>query len=245
MFKHISRVALAVLVTLALGLGLTAFAGSATAASSCSAQHTSVVKAKKHVKKDKKKLHAAKRHHHKSAVRKAKKHLARDRARLAQARSAYAACLNGSPAPAPAPGNGGTQTPPPASNPVTDQCNSAAGQIAAQDPTGQFASGAAAFCDLLGQVAGASGGDPVTVCYQLAALDPTGQFVQLCAAMGGGLPTGSGLPSVPGLPGLPGAPTADGGLIGDTLGDLCDQIATQDPTDQLGQLCTALHSLPI
>jgi hypothetical protein len=253
-FKQIGRIALAVLVTLALSLGLTAFAGSATAAStasSCSSEHTAVHKAKKHVKKDKKKLKAAKRHHNKAAVKKAKKRLARDRARLVAARNAYNACLAGPAAPAPAPG--GTTTPPPAaSNPVTDQCNAVAGQIAAQDPTGAFASGAAAFCDLLGQLAGASGGDPLAICDTLAAGDPTGQLSTLCDALGTSglpsLPTGGGLPGVPGLPGLPGlpgVPTDGGGLIGDTLGDLCDQIASQDPTDQLGQLCDALHSLPI
>jgi hypothetical protein len=238
MFKHLTRAALAVLVTLALGLGLTAFAGSASAAgsvSSCSAEHTAVHKAKKHVKKDKKKLKAAKAHHRKAAIKKAKKRLGRDRARLVQARNAYNACLNGSSTPAPAPAPAPTPTPAP-SNPVTEQCNDAAAQFVALDPTGQFASGAAAFCDLLGQVAGASGGDPLAICDQIAAQDPTGQFVQICDA----LASSGGLPSLPGGSGLP-----DGGLIGDTLGDVCDQIASQDPTDQLGQLCDALHSLPI
>lgn len=239
MFKQIGRVALAVLVTLALGLGLTAFAGAANAtgsASSCSAQHSAVVKAKKHVKKDKRKLHAAKRHHNKAGVRKAKRHLARDRARLSAARNAYSACANGQPAPAPAPAPAPTPAP---SNPVTEQCNGYASQITSQDPSGQLGAGSAAFCDLLGQLAGASGGDPTSICYQLAANDPTGQFVQLCDAFAGGLPSG-GLPGVPTTGGVP-----TGGLIGDTLGDLCDQIAANDPSGQLSQLCTGLHSLPI
>lgn len=182
MSKRIRRIALPVLLTLALALGMTAFAGSATAgssasASSCSSQHTAVVKAKQHVKKDKKQLKKAKRHHHHKAVKRAKKRLKRDRTRLHRAQAAYSACLN-RPAPAPAP------APTPTPNPVTEQCNDAAVQLTSQDPSGQLAVGAAAFCDELGQVAGDGGGDPVALCDQLAAQDPTGQLGQLCTGLG-------------------------------------------------------------
>jgi hypothetical protein len=243
-FKHIGRIALAVLVTLALSLGLTAFAGSANAASSassCSSEHTNLVKAKKQVKKDKKKIKKAKRHHNQKAVKRLKRKIRSDRARLAQSRHAYYRCVYGQSAPAPAPPGGGNPTPAP-SNPVTDQCTAFAGQLTAHDPSGQLATGSAAFCDLLGQLAGATGGDPLTVCDQLAAQDPTAQFGQLCDA----LRTGPGLPALPGLPSAPGAPS--GGDVGDTLGDVCDQLVGQDPTGQLGQLgqlCAGLHSLPI
>jgi hypothetical protein len=108
-----------------------------------------------------------------------------------------------------------------------------ASQLTSQDPTGQFGTGAEAFCDLLGQLAGSTGGDPATLCTQLASQDPSGQFSQLCDAFGSApLPTG-------------GVPTSDGGLIGDTLEATCDQIASQDPSGQLVQLCDALGTLPI
>jgi hypothetical protein len=68
---------------------------------------------------------------------------------------------------------------------VTDQCNAAAAQLAAQDPSGAFAGGASAFCGLLGQLAAASpSSDPVALCNQLVAQDPTGQLVQLCTGLG-------------------------------------------------------------
>jgi hypothetical protein len=233
--KHFGRIALAVLVALALGLGLTAFAGSATAASSssaCSSEHAKVVSAKRHVAKDKKALKKAQRHHHTKAAKKAKRHLKRDRRKLARAKAAYQGCLNRQHAPAPAP----TPTPTP-SNPVTDQCNATAAQITSQDPSGQLATGSAAFCDLLGQLAASSGGDPTTLCTQLAAQDPTGQFGQICTALG--------TSALPALPGTSGLPTGDGGVVGSTLESTCDQIAVQDPTGQLSQLCTGLGSLPL
>lgn len=226
MFKHIGRIAMAVLVTLALALGMTAFAGSANAASSttsCSSQQAQVVKAKKQVAKDKKKIKKAKEHHHKKAVKKAKKKLRHDRKRLARAQAAYNACRNSSQTPAPAPADPGTPI-----NPVTEQCTTVAGQLVALDPTGTLADGASAFCDLLGQLAGSTGGDPVELCTQLASQDPTGQLVQICDALGGA--------SLPG---------GTGGVIGGTLEDVCDQLAAQDPTGQLSQLCRGLGSLPI
>jgi hypothetical protein len=237
-FKQISRIALAVLVTLAVGAGLTATAGAADAAriasatSSCASQQSAVAQAQHKVAKDKKQLKKAKRHHHKAAAKKARKHLKRDRRHLAAARSAYNACMNqSSPSPSPSPAPAPTPAP---SNPVTDQCNAMAGQLTSQDPTGTFASGSAAFCDLLGQLAASSPStDPVALCNQLAAQDPTGQFGQLCTALGGS--------SLPGLP----TPGTSGGVIGSTLEGICDQIAAQDPSGQLQQLCTGLGSLPI
>jgi hypothetical protein len=227
--KHIGRIVLAVLLTLALGVGLTAFAGSASArirsTASCASEQSAVAHFQHKVHQDKRKLKAAKRHHHKFAAKKARKHLKRDRRHLAAAQSAYDRCTQGqaSPAPAPSPAPASAQ-----SNPVTDQCNAAAGQLTSQDPTGSLASGAAAFCDLLGQLAAASpGSDPVALCNQLAAQDPTGQLVQLCTALGGAS--------------LPGTGT---GTVGGTLEGLCDQLAAQDPTGQLSQLCTGLGSLP-
>lgn len=242
MSKQIGRIALAVLVTLALSLGLTAAAGSATAAttsaSACASERAQVVKAKKHVKKDKKKLKAAKKHHQQKAAKKAKKKLKKDRKKLARAKAAYSACLN---RPAPSGGSTGSTggTPDAAADPISAQCLEVAGQLASQDPTGQLAVGAAAFCDLLGELAASAGGDPTAVCDQLAANDPTGQLGQICDALGGGIPDA---PAIPGLPALPGT---DGGLIGSTLEDLCDQIAAQDPTGQLQPLCSGLGSLPI
>ena len=159
-------------------------------------------------------------------MKKAKKRLKRDRKRLARAQAAYRACVNRQQTPAP----GGGTTPPP-SNPVTEQCNTAAVQLAAQDPTGTFATGSAAFCDLLGELAGSTSGDPLAICDQLAAQDPTGQFGQICDALG--------------TAGLPSLPAPDGAVIGTTLEGLCDQIAAQDPTGQLDPLCTGLGSLPI
>jgi hypothetical protein len=229
--KNFGRIALAIFVSLALSVGLTAFAGSANAATSttsCSSQHANVVKAKKHVAKDKRQLKKARHHHHKKAAKKAKRHLKRDRKKLHRAEAAYRACLNGQGSPSPAP------TPTPAPNPVTAQCNDVAGQLAAQDPTGQFGTGSAAFCDLLGQLSAATGGDPTTLCDQLAAQDPTGQFVQIC----------DGLAAAP-LPEAPSLPGGDGGQLGGTLEQICDQLAAQDPTGQLDQLCTGLGTLPI
>jgi hypothetical protein len=116
---------------------------------------------------------------------------------------------------------------------VTAQCLSIAGQITSQDPTGQLAAGAQAFCDLLGQLAGSAptGTDPAALCAQLASQDPTGQFSQVCSALGSAS--------------FPGLPSGDGGLIGGTLEEICDQLAAQDPTGQLIQLCSGLGSLPI
>lgn len=147
MFKHLSRIALMVLVASALGLGTTALAGSASAAwstTACSGQHTQVHQAQKHVRKDQSSLRNAKRHHHKAAAKVARKRLARDRAKLAQARHDYRACLNPgatpapAPSPSPAPGAAPAPAPAPAPNPVTEQCLAAAGLLAAQDQTGQL-----------------------------------------------------------------------------------------------------------
>jgi hypothetical protein len=241
--KQFGRIALAIMVTLALSLGVTAFAGSANASStssSCASQHAQVVKAQKHVKKDKKKLKKAKRHHNHKAIKKAKRHLKRDRKALHRAQAAYRACLNRkSPTPSPSP------SPTPTPNPVTEQCLAAAGQITSQDPSGQLATGAGAFCDLLGQLAASAptGTDPTALCSQLASQDPTGQFGQVCDGLGsvpipsGGLPTG-GLPTG-------GLPTGTGGVIGRTLEGICDQIASQEPCGKLEQLCVGLGGLPV
>jgi hypothetical protein len=186
-FKHIGRISLAALITLALGVGLTLVAGSAsasssgsTSASACSSQQAQVVKAKKKVKKDKKKLKKAKKHHKAKAVKKAKKKLRRDRKKLHRAKHAYQACLRSQQTPPPpaGPAPGGTQ------NPVTEQCLTAAGQLAAQDPSGTSATGADGFCDLLGQLVGSTDGDPAALCDELAAQDPSGELRQLCTGLG-------------------------------------------------------------
>lgn len=183
MIKHFGRIAVAVLATLALSLGMAVTTGAANAASStsaCASQQAAVAKAKHKVAKDKKKLKKAKRHHHHKAAKKARKHLKRDRKKLARANNAYRACMNRADATPPA--SPSPSTPP--ANPVTEQCNTAAAPLVSQDPTGTFADGAAAFCDLLGQLAGTSGGDPVSLCNQLASQDPTGQMGQLCTGLG-------------------------------------------------------------
>jgi hypothetical protein len=114
---------------------------------------------------------------------------------------------------------------------VTNQCTAAAAPLVSQDPSGAFATASSAFCGLLGQLAAASPGtDPVTLCNQLAAQDPTHQLGQLCAGLGGGVPS---------------LPSTGGATIGGTLQGLCDQLAAQDPTGQLSPLCTGLGSLPI